>query len=261
MRYLLLLFTLLCSFDFVIAQQSDTLAKDLIILNNNIKLKGKIIELNKKQIVFLSNGSKFVLKRKNVEHIYFSGDEVTLIGQNDGLNASPDTTPGFELIPVKQFEKKGFYNITYGNLNFPNENFGIEGGLGIENVSGYQFNKFTGVGIGLGSHKIDYRNGHIAPVYAQYRGYVTKKRVSPYYNLDVGFAFPIKSNNASFNSSKPGSYLYPAIGYKIGSDESAFMIDVGIRYANYSLLYENESSTIEDSFFNRLTVLRLGIML
>ncbi len=262
MRQLLLILILFSWMTSAFGQKGNVLTTDLIVLKDNSRLYGKIVDADNKTYTISIGGEPVRLSNKIVEYIYhvgdefFEGDYEEDVAQ-DTLLINQGTL--FELVPIVNYEKRGWYNIGYGSINFPGA-FN-EGGVGVENVTGYQFNRYTGLGLGLGFQRLDYRTGKIFPVYVQYRGYLFNKKVSPYYNLDIGFSLPLKDRRSNFTSSSPGTYFYPSVGYKCGSDKSAFMIDIGWRVANVTYINNNEFFSSEEKYFFNNVVLRLGVML
>jgi len=262
MRQLLFILFLFSTMAFAFGQEINILSTDLILLKDNSRLYGKIINADNKTFTISIGGEPVLINKKIVKNIFYEGYEIYTgdVDENKGqdtLVVSRGTL--FELVPIKQLEKLGWYNISYGNINFPGNS--SDGGVGLENVTGFQFNQFTGLGVGVGFQRLDYRRGRIIPAYIQYRGYVSKRKVSPYYSLDIGFSFAAPERDPNFTSTKPGTYFYPSIGYKVGSNSAAFMIDIGFRFANLTYFNELELFSSEEKNFYNVTVLRLGIML
>ena len=99
------------------------------------------------------------------------------------------------------------------------------------------------------------------PLYLETRGYIADGKVSPYYSFAVGINFGVRSEDLDEDITiNPGSILYPALGFKIGTTESAIMIDVGFKYANFEFESDGIVTNDDDRRFERF-VLRLGVML
>ena len=259
MRYLLLLIFPCFCFNLAFTQESDASKKDMIILKSGVRLNGDIVEMSDKA-VYIDLGFNIVkVSKKNMLKMEYNGD-VSYYDFIENFKISDKDTVQFELVPIKKSDKEGWYNISYGEIHFPNDN--DEGGAGVVNITGFQWNQYTGLGLGVGYQSSGrYRDGNLIPVFLEYRGYLSKAKVSAYFNLAMGVSNAFKNSDSNYTSSKPGSYFHPSFGYKIGSNEAAMMIDLGLHYSNVTYVYDNEFSYSEEQHFRRRIVLRIGVML
>ena len=272
MRYILLSITLLLSIGISFAQEQKSLEKDRVIYRNYSQLEGEIIEVSKRWVVIKVGAVPFSVRKEKIASIYYQGEVISFLdggkektGKNIKKSDLPDVQ-GYRLVPIKNPVIRGFYNVAYATLHLPSiGDFGNNDlGFGISNTVGYQFNRYTGVGLGLGYHDTDFFNrGSIVPVYAEYRGYLSDKKVSAYYSLAYGLSFGTKNEDSNYSSTKPGSYFYPALGFKSGSNEASFMIDIGVRFSEVTYIFDQgiRTTTGEETIFSRGLILRIGVML
>lgn len=272
MRLLFILFTFFCSYSFVHAQVENKLKQDMIVLKNQTRIEGEILEVNKKWVVIKKGSVPFSFHRKKINAIYMDGEVISLMSYSNNALIQGNNDP--EFLDKSKFEKRGFYNITYGAIHFQEkdfnniffENIDIVGGtgFGIENITGFQVSQFTGLGLGIGYHSTGWRDEvKTAPIYAEYRGYFSMKKVSAFYSLSYGALFAVKNENSRFISSRPGTYFYPAIGFKSGTGDSAFTVDLGVRFGKVFLTEEDNSRAgmSENELSFRGVGLRIGVML
>jgi len=247
----------------MITNRDSTLAKnDIIILNNKSKLEGEILEVSKKYIYIKVNSVVFTLKKSEIYRIFTRGSSIILMdapAPKDYQSINP------KLYNATKTLKDGFYNITYGNLIKRGEYYAdrLCSGVGVQNITGIQFSKYVGLGIGIGLINFDdFPESKIIPIFTEFRGYLSEKKVSPYYNLAIGYNIAAaKIENSIDEKRKGGAFFHPAIGYKFGSDQAAFMIDLGVQIANINYEYNSETRFIKENVRYQRVVLRLGIML
>lgn len=251
--------------------KDKVLKKDLIVTWKKVWLSVDIIEIGDKSVQFMMDSSRHILPMTEVSKIYPKGQKLSFVSgaQSDKDYSKPVKNSRLNL----QIEKEGFYHIFYGNLATKNGIFEspaiATNGYGIQYVLGYQISQRTGFGIGVGY--LDYLGldgegrPKLVPMFVEARGYLSKKKISAYYNLAVGVTTGIDYVSNNPNTVKPGLYTHPALGYKFGSDNVAFLVDFGVQLSK--LRYEFDLSDTfpigEDTvdFFEiRRLVLRLGIM-
>jgi len=247
---------------------------DRVIFKNHSQLEGKIIEVSKRWVVIKVGNIPFTIHKTKVASICYQGEVISFISLDKerikkGVREM-ENIPEYRLVPIKDTAKRGFYNVTYASFHFRSGgDFGNnEFGFGVENVFGFQFNQYTGLGLGIGYHDNsgNIGRGKIIPIYAEYRGYFSDKKVSPYYSIASGLSFGTEVKEDTwqpYTSTKPGPYFYPAIGFKSGSDESSIMVDVGFRFSQVTYLYEEsgQNFNIEETTLNKGFILRIGVML
>ena len=276
MRSILLITILLLSIGLCVAQKQAPLQYDRVILKNHSQVKGKIIEVNDRKVLLEVDNAPLTIHKSKIASVYFQGKIISFLPPNIRIKNGVKTTGldnrGYRLVPEKETSKRGFYNVTYTTFQFRGSgDLGYnEFGFGVSNTIGYQIDQYTGLGIGIGYHSntTGIFAGNIVPVYVEYRGYLSDNKVSTYYSFAYGMSFGTRLENSletSF-STKPGTYIYPAIGFKSGSDKSSIMVDIGLRFSEVTYSYVVRgfgigTSNIEETIYNKGLVLRIGVML
>lgn len=236
----------------------SVLTEDLIVLKNKKWIPCEILEVNTKQVYVKKNNNTRNLPFSKIESIYPVGQEVTYLSQ---FNKCTRNKISHRMIKTSGYAKREWYHIVYGNVVFADSNgTGLTGGFGLQYSLGYQFTTNFGLGLGMGllldNEIIDENLGFVFPVFGEFRGYFSDKKTSPYYNLAIGMSAGTTPFDESFSKVRPRMYTYPAIGYKIGSDYNAFLIDLGLQLINLEYV-SNTSARIVD--IDNL-VLRIGVM-
>lgn len=108
-------------------------------------------------------------------------------------------------------------------------------GAGAHIVGGYRFNRFIGVGLGLG---FDGYGDYFVPLMLDLRGIALKKRISPVYAFQAGYGFPAGGEpdaNGEFVTveREGGMMIYPSVGVRFETRRNvAFIFDVGAKLQN-----------------------------
>ena len=254
--------------------EDRVLAKDIIILKNKIWLLGEIAEIGPQSVRFSMENSMFELSLSQVTKIYPKGLDVSSlsISIDDEVFIKPVKPVKLEKLK-RQFLKNGIYHILYANIASQNEIFEesplSDYSTGFQYIVGFQITQLFGAGLGAGY--LDYGNlalenrPRIIPIFVDARGYLSNKKTSVYYNLAIGLTTATIFNKEIVNNIRPGIFTHPAIGYKIGSEKFAFLIDLGIQLSQveYELALPNVGLSgpagIENYETGRV-VLRLGLM-
>lgn len=164
-----------------------------------------------------------------------------------------------------RFRESGIYNET--SVQFPN---GLNSwstwisGIGVHHVVGYQYNRWIGGGIGLGFETFYPGYGEvIVPLYAEARGYLMKKNVTPFYSVSLGYGFAPNIDVSEVNriGGRGGLLFNPNLGYRFGaSDGSNFTLSLGYRLQKASFTEENWEGTFKRNYtYNRVN-LKLGLL-
>ncbi len=236
---------------------------DILHFNGGVRLYGKIIHADEDEVEFELTNGEVVFIPKNI---------IKKIIQTYGKF-------GFKKIMFYhkkpyEFKEQGIYQSTM--VNFPQgyaladyanyvrnlERFNLSDyrywkmGIGIHHVCGIQHNRQFGTGIGLGFDGYDISNGkNILSVYAESRGYLTAKRVSPYYSIGLGYGISLPNKGVgSIINSKGGLFFNPSVGYRFGSSSKAnFVLSFGYRLqiATYTERYRMRAILIRKHYFNR----------
>src|SRR5690606_2543714 len=159
------------------------------------------------------------------------------------------------------FREKGLYG-TAGMFLTPLEN---NGGLGFDAAIGYRFNRFLGLGAGMGIYLINIDDEQrFIPAFLELRGFVLAKKITPYYNVRGGYIFPLQDSFFGFYDEAEGGLSFaPEIGIRFGGDKRSFF--AGAEYflakARYVYYFSQgpEQSVIEDIQFRRVSI-RLGVL-
>lgn len=132
------------------------------------------------------------------------------------------------------FNEQGWYHHTRIGMLIGQAYYGAENpGLQIQHSSGRMFSKLLGLGLGTGVERFDVAadvsDAVIYPIFAELRGYLQPKNISPYYSLGAGWGFAGKSSGQrwGFQDDWRGGWMAQAeIGYRIGNH---FIIHGGLR--------------------------------
>jgi len=202
--------------------------KALIVLNNGNKIKGAVIEsYNDKTLKATVDGyNEFIIRYDLIKRISFKGSGKIEKDFEDKIGTVPT------------IKTESFYHEIRGELLFGEEN--TSGGM--QTINGYQFNRYLGTGLGLGLNK--FGNYLTMPIYAQVKGYLYDKKVSPFYFGDIGYGFAWKTKNADdyfdVSNVNGGLYWQLGLGYQINFYNSAMTFSFG---------YINQDSTAEYTYF------------
>ncbi len=239
---------------------------DLVFLYNGSVFKGKILYENDKELVLrLSNG----------ENILFYAREIQELRRNQPLDAVAGKKKyDYQYVPWSgkvlknkeyAFRERGWFNTT--SFVMPGGSYDRRPliGIGLHNLTGYQFSRLLGVGIGAGFDAFTPSGGeYIASLYGEGRSYLLKKRTTPFISLGAGYGFAFRNFNNFITGAKGGLRVYPAAGLRMGADKDLnILLDVGYIFqeATYTreMPFFNPGIEIREVSYRRLT-LRLGAM-
>lgn len=179
------------------------------------------------------------------------------------------------------FREKGLYNVNYISITVGN---GIEGnsnlGFGMSSSFGYMFNKYFGLGLGIGIDKFDVmnlKNGNpyyynyvespftnTYPLFIEARGYFYGEMNAYYYSLNAGYGFINKNEDFGVLEAHGGLMYYPAIGIRFGGKKHFnFCIDFGVKIQKADFVVQNFFESGTDHYFvnYKRFILRLGIQI
>ncbi len=162
-----------------------------------------------------------------------------------------------------KFREKGIYNTTDLSINFGQDMDGkVIPGFSIDNVTGYQFHRLIGAGVGVGYETFQMGAGQaVIPVFGEVRGYLLKNMSTPMFRMQLGYGFGVKNERNNIVKTNGGLLVHPAIGYRFGAGSAAnFTIDFGykIQKASYTQPVWDGTWT-QHHTFKRYT-LRLGML-
>jgi hypothetical protein len=130
------------------------------------------------------------------------------------------------------FKETGWFHNTRLGLLIGQSYYGDSRiGLQLQHSSGWMFSRVAGIGLGSGIDIFDAQGNEPAmyPVFAEVRGYLQPRRITPFYALAGGWAFSGKNSTSDWgwNESWKGGWMAQAtVGYRIGNNVT---IQVGIR--------------------------------
>ena len=163
------------------------------------------------------------------------------------------------------FREHGFYGITYaGTINGIGYNSEMQIGLSLQQVTGFQWNRMLGAGIGVGVENFSVGNANgplVLPVYAEARGYFLQKNTTP---LNVGYGFAFKDEDQRILKAQGGWLVHPAIGFRMGARDGVnFLFDVGYKFQHLTLTRDftqgSRDYQVQNLLYKRFSV-RLGLI-
>lgn len=200
----------------VFAQQTGP-CRDVVVLRNGSTFRGTVTAYQHDGELEMTtwSGSNIRVASSNVRRVTQKcSDEAKRVGENVG------------------FLEKGWYTAPRLSTYWADQ----EMGLGLQISSGRQFNRMIGAGIGVGIEKLSsldnfyYSDVVSFPIFAEARGYLTDKFVTPYYALGLGWALAGKSDDdfeGSTNDWKGGWLSQWQLGLRIGDH---FTVHTGLRF-------------------------------
>ncbi len=247
-------FLCLCSIGQSFAQTEieDIKYVDALYLNNGSVFRGKLVEYKHDEYV------KIQILGGQV--ITFPAEQVLKVVQ-ENIHASG---PKARLIREYAFKENGIYNETYFNMPMGNDQWGWwVSGLGLHHVMGYQHNRWIGAGLGVGIDAYEIGSSHnVLPIYLEARGYFLKKKVSPFYSMNLGYGIALKDQNSNIVEAKGGLMYNPSLGYRFGGHPNAnFTLALGykVQKASYTRLGW-DGSRFENKYTFKRVNLKLGIL-
>lgn len=146
--------------------------------------------------------------------------------------------------------KNGYYSVLHGGFLSGRDIEGfVTASATIHTINGYRFHRLlsTGIGVGLDRYIADEINFY--PVYLDLRGFMTKKRNSPYYVANVGYGI-IQAQNPIDIEGQGGLFTHGAIGVRFASTKkAAFIMEFGWTRQKAELKRNSEIEGFEDTLF------------
>ncbi|MEM6320279.1 MAG: hypothetical protein AAF960_21600, partial [Bacteroidota bacterium] len=181
---------------------------DVVYLKNGSIFRGQIesYKVGGKLKLTTAPGRVLIFEEKNIKKI---------VQETTAQEAA--NNPKLEMTQPKtyDFRETGvYYAVDIGYLG-GNSFFGeYTNAFTTHLAGGYQFNRWVGAGVGVGVDFYNVNLGSMIPVYAEFRGYFRKSRVSPFYKVAAGMGLPIENSNGDFTETKGGYYLAPSLGIR-----------------------------------------------
>lgn len=215
---------IICSFLFLgLALNSfgQQLMEDVIYLKNGSVLRGQIMEYKPDGNIKVEIAGGSIL-------VYPASDVVEI--KKEASKYQPQTKSSKEERPLRIPENKKIYNIFMGKLMMGINSIDLPAaGIGLYWATGYRFNRFANVGLGIGIERNDAFN--LMPIFVDFRGYLMKTSTSMYYSLGAGYSVALPTASWRFDDIQRqtgGLYLHPAIGVRFKSrKQTHLMMDFG----------------------------------
>jgi hypothetical protein len=269
-KILSLLLLSLCISDLSLAQKAN---KDVVYLKDGSVYRGQILELipNQSLKVQTNDGNVFVVKMNAVDKVIkeapFNGQPTTA----KKVNPPKKEKPARVAKPPFEPRLKGYF--FQGQIMLE----AIQGGVHI--INGYKFGRFGYLGIGVGfdnviatpSKKIDQDelgfpnndedgfSGIYLPLFLFHQGDILKKRVTPFYAIEAGYALALNMRGPFSNNEdlyREGGIMGGAgIGVRFNSKSKraqfSLLLNVNVksvRYQRYDY-YTYDNEIVKDVLF------------
>ena len=212
---------------------------DVIELKNGLSLRGLIVSYDQDQTITFQ---------------LFKGDQILL--KQDEIQKVSHVNLG-KIPKPYAFKESGLYHATLVSISLSNQR-----GYSITHAIGHKLNKRLALGLGTGLE--DYENGNgkrIIPLFAEVRGYLWSKKVTPYYSLRTGYGIALKNQDFSITDTQGGLLVNPEIGYRLGGSELVnVIIGIGLKYQKAQFTYRWGDTINEQNITYKRYFLSLGIV-
>ncbi|MFN0214938.1 MAG: hypothetical protein ACKVT2_11845 [Saprospiraceae bacterium] len=187
------------------AQEKET-CNDVVYLTNGSVFRGKIIEYQHDGELIMAS---------------WSGGQMRLPSQN--VKKIEQKCRGDKRVPMSQraytFRESGWYHATRAAAIWGQNGVGF----GLQHSSGWKFNRLLSIGIGAGIENLTPKTDDVStyPVFAEARGYLSPKYISPFYAIGFGWGFAGKENDfdGGFEEDWSGGLMTQwQIGYRLGNN-------------------------------------------
>ena len=248
MKNLVLLLFTICSFSLL---GQDIAEQDMVYMKDGSVFVGKLKAYEDEIVKFQTGDVLATISKKKIKKIVFKGQSLTKLAEAKKVD---DTN----------YARRGFYNISYASLNSGSDAFigEVVTGVGIGNITGKQINQYLGLGLGVAYNSMYVGAGeNLVPIFIDVRGYFREKKVSPFYNLGIGYNFVFENEEKQITDAKGGIMIRPAVGFKIGSAENSFIIDLGYNFSKAEFTRDFGWETRVNTMTYRRFELRIGLLL
>src|SRR5687768_2176672 len=258
MRFLYTLSLLLLFFTGTTFSQStdstESQTYDIVHLKDGSRLSGKILswDLEKGMEFKLVTGATIYITKAEIVRVIQDTDEIP----NDRFRRFRQPW-----VPRPYaFRETGWYHNSSGFFNIS-----TLGGVGLSHAMGYRFSRLLGVGLGIGIETNDftaYRK--MIPVYAEARGFLLKKKISPYYAVKLGYAFGIRDEINGTLGAKGGIHFSPELGVRFGAGDVNYYLGVEYKLQNATFIWNgwdwSGGTMVTDKISYRRFELRTGLL-
>lgn len=223
-------------------------------------------------VVYLKDGSKvqgFIQKWDYETKLYLKTEAGSIF---EFPSASIDKVVQKSLINIESgqsytFNETGLYYAwrAQGLIGNSGERYNETPGYGFSFLAGYRYNRFLGLGIGVGYDKlVDDSGEEVIPVFAELSGYIQPVNTSVSYSLGLGYSFAQNNRDFSITNASGGLLIYPAIGLRFGGGKVKYTMDIGYKFQKatftYLDLWDGQTTHEQRLTYKRLT-LRFGILI
>lgn len=159
------------------------------------------------------------------------------------------------------FRESGWYHLSRVEVLWGESGVGF----GLQHSSGLKINRLLGFGLGTGIENLTPWDDDIDtyPVFAEVRGYLLAKRITPFYALGTGYAFTSKKYEDDtfngFGEKRRGGWMAQAqIGYRIGNHCT---VHLGLRFQRKTRNWQRWGLEGADKILQKRLDLGVGILL
>lgn len=164
------------------------------------------------------------------------------------------------------FKERGLYNVTRAGILLAAEDWD----LSLQHSIGWKFRRWIGAGVGVGMENMSYEDIPTVPTYpvfAELRGYLTARNISPFYSVGGGWAFkgaesPESDTRTwwSTNDSWKGGWMLQAqLGYRLGNH---LLVYGGLRFQRKYRNWEQGNGTFgSDVLLHKRFEMGIGLAL
>ena len=212
------------------------------------------------ELIKYQQGIQLELKLENGKTKVIREKDIVKITQRRYTSSPPLSKPRGSRY---QFQEKGIYNATYFSGMLGTDNSKAIVGMGLHHITGYQISRLIGIGGGIGLSAYELEGGlNIVSTYAEIRGYLLKKTLTPYYAISGGYGWLIPPEDNSISEAHGGTTGLIVVGVRFGaSSGSNVLAGLGYHFQHTSFTREPAFGEIETTTvtFNRLAV-RVGLI-
>ena len=244
MRTTKALFVALIGMMTFVLQAQEVKTIDIVTTHSGSVWKGTIVEITEDRYYIVETLSGLIMRMPE-----------------DGIKSVRQVWAGRGPRTVKEysFKEVGFYNTIELGLNGNS----LGGGMNITYSAGHRFNKWLGVGAGLGYMGYELGWGrNTVPLFAEVRGFTSSKKISPYYAFRAGYGIALLSEVNGIVDTKGGYFFNPQVGVRFGGGSAVSFytgLGVNIQKATYTEeVWWSETTTVDEYVFRRLE-LKFGI--
>jgi len=235
------------------------------------------LSTNKEEVVvYLKSGTMFsgVVKEWKIGDLItiitdagneftFKGDTIDKVLQRELY----EKNLGLKYGTPYNFKESGIYYSVKGH--FIKGNFGSRAneshGGGFSALLGTRYNRYFGVGIGVGYDSYAFDSGErVVPFFTEVSGYLSPKHTTLSYGLAAGYSLAFNNEDFNIIQAKGGLMVHPNIGIRFGKKDVKYTIDLGYRFQKavftYRDVWDGRARNEQRLLYKRVT-LRFGVLI